>query len=205
MRKLAILSLGLAIIMGIVSCSNSESGYLHLEADNEICHISLEYPGRYDRVDVEETIERWGFYVVYFELDEKEQPMIVPGAGTQMVTYVPGSMEINIYDASPRNVMALDEIERELKAQQRWPGFELLERTTITVGAINAEYAFSVNNTLHIFPAEPGEDPPPRYIWEVYFDYNGLIWNMSAFSEESMVESVGADFEHLLTTFKILE
>jgi hypothetical protein len=199
---LLVISVLLLVSVFLTDCSSPE--YILMEADNEICHISFEYPSRFNMIDGKDVLERWGYYVVYFELDDKEQPMIVPGSGTQMVTYMPGSMKVNIYDPNPRDVTAFDEIERELEFQQNWSGYEVFERSTITVDGISAEYAFFANNTMLIFPAEAGDDPPPRYMWEVYFEYNGLIWNLSAFSEESMVEAVEAGFKHMLNTFKIL-
>lgn len=43
-----------------------------------------------------------------------------------------------------------------------------------------------------------------QYVKEVYFDYDGLVWNLKAKSEEEMVDQVNAYFDHVLETFKIL-
>ena len=53
-----------------------------------------------------------------------------------------------------------------------------------------------------LFPSTEGLKLEYRRV--VYFDYDGLIWNIEAMSRMEMNHRVMNDFEHLLETFQIL-
>ncbi len=57
----------------------------------------------------------------------------------------------------------------------------------------------------NIQPIDRGLKEPPFEVWrKVFFDYNGLIWQIDIRSASSTAEEDKADFEHIVKTFKIL-
>ena len=44
-----------------------------------------------------------------------------------------------------------------------------------------------------------------QFCKEIYLDYNGLIWRMTAKCDQDMADQVKADFDHILQTFKLLD
>jgi hypothetical protein len=195
---LATALLCLVVVTGADDCFLFTSGYTQFKTDNSLCHFTFEYPRRYQRTGGKIDNKYPTIFSVDFDLPTHELPMSVPGAGKQNVRYVPGHMEVLIYDANFRNATALGEIEGDLAAAARDDGYRLLDRATTTVAGIQAETAYYTNNTLMIFSV-------PKYFWEVRFEHDGLIWCLSAYSEASLIETVKADFEHLVSTFQTLD
>ena len=54
-------------------------------------------------------------------------------------------------------------------------------------------------------PTALGEEIPLKHIQLMFFDSNGLIWELTAKHEADMAEQAKADFDHVIQTFKILE
>jgi hypothetical protein len=101
---------------------------------------------------------------------------------------------------------------------------KLLERSAVTVAGIPGEQIVYSHKPpmimraplkLILFTISPDwnarytrrnpQESELRITREVYFNYDGLIWNIQIDSDESVAEQAKADFEHLLKTFKILD
>jgi hypothetical protein len=200
-----------SVAVALAGCNNSNDGYRSLTVENELCHFSLDYSTYYElegpMYDIEHTIPAtW----VHFGAPKKYVDMVVPADDdsirTVSVSYVPASIRIDVYDPSPSSTApqnALGRIEGTLSDHAKWDNFELLERSPVTVSGIEGELIYYVTDWVGLFPSTEG--PKLEYIKQVFFDYDGLIWNIKAMSRMEIDHRVMDDFEHLIETFQILD
>ena len=126
-------------------------------------------------------------------------PNLEPGGKPDTVSleYVPAYIGVAAYNPAASGLSAAERIERVLYTEARWPDFKLLERSNVIVAGIQAELiAYQTNQIV---------GPPVVYMADVYFDYGGFTWAFDVKADLDLAETVRADFDHVLQTFKILE
>jgi hypothetical protein len=194
----AIVSALVAIISG---CNSSMEGYRTFTF-NKVAHFSFEYPAHYKKCSAHATAERKTIYIGFRDK--------MPSKGSTdgfIYIYVEGAG-----DTYPDATAALEDTlsgfvepdyhdEDAEEEPQR-----LLERSTITVAGIPAELVvYSYGYDLVWEESSGSAVILLRIAREVYFDYDGLIWNIVIESDEDRADVAEADFEHLLETFQILD
>lgn len=138
----------------------------------------------------------------------KTIPMVLPdfdksGVATREVGYVPASIGITVY-LYPAPEPASTYIDEVIEGGKKWPSFELLERSLVSVAGFSAEQVVYID-TLLPFPSGSGEDQPLQITRAVYFNDGNSLWIIESKSEVGMADQVKADYEHILQTFKILK
>jgi len=85
--------------------------------------------------------------------------------------------------------------------QSQWGEFKLHERSTINVGGIDGEIIiYSGYFLTNVFTFDHIK------CQEVFFDYKGMIWNITLFSDaDAQKDESESDFEHLIKSFKFLD
>ncbi len=78
--------------------------------------------------------------------------------------------------------------------------FQLLERSSTEVSGTQGEYI-----VYSFVPRGGNLGLGPVVSREVYFDHDGLIWEIDLTSKEGIADTVKGEFEHVLQTFKILD
>ena len=87
-----------------------------------------------------------------------------------------------------------------------YENFEIINSSSVIVDGIQAnEYVVAFTSN-----PDPDRDPPDLkpvdiIVKEIYFDYNGLIWNLSLRSSAQYFASNEIRFEQLIDSFKLLE
>ena len=203
--KRVYLALFIALVLTLVSatlgCDSSMEGYRAFTF-NEVAHFSFEYPAHYKKTSAGAEVED---KIIHIGLRDE-----VPSEGSNA-----GFIGIKVEGAGityPDATVALEhtlsifvDSEPYDEDAEQAPG-RLLERSTLTVAGIPAELI--VYSYGYDYVRDSPSDPWVlllRIAREVYFDYNGLIWNIVIESDEDRAEVAKADFEHLLETFQILE
>ena len=90
-----------------------------------------------------------------------------------------------------------------MEDEAKWANFELLERAPLTVAGIEGEMVAYLVDKLMPIPREDGQRL--AYCRVVFFEHDGLIWEIEAECHQEIMDEVRADFEHIVETFTILE
>ena len=205
---LHIMLLGALLIGTLVlaACSRSESPseYKTLTVRNYIANFSFEYRAYYNDLDgpgIEDSASNRFTYVDIlapktYETMGNPEP---GGDGTVDMTYVPAYIEISAADAQkyPTRPAAV-RINDSISNWGKWPHFQLLEHSNVTVSGVQAELiAYQVDGFF--------VGPDLEYCTKLSFDYNGLQWDIESEAGINMSAMIRADFDHVVETFKILE
>lgn len=205
-----LVAISLLSILAMTGCNLSDSGFKSVTIENELCHYSLEYPAYYDK-DIWDNLE---FKVPYTHLSliapeiSEAAEIPDPSSGEMKAVvghYSPAFIHVIVSDSKEywgESYSATDDLEEVLKDMAKWENFELLERAPMTVAGIEGEMvAYLVDSLIAWFTGSAGLE----YNCAVYFDYNGLIWEIAAGCNQEIMEQVRADFEHIVETFTILD
>ena len=189
--------------------TNSTGGYRTITEKDKLCSFSFEFSDFYEIVKPSVVTSHTSYNFVYMQLlaPKKTTSMLLPNFETKSsgsaseITYVPASINVSLtigWGSASANV---DEL---LKDVSKWPGFDLLERSPVTVAGFAGEKIIYVSNTLLPFPSSSVEEQPLQITRAVYFNVGNDVWIIEAQYESDMAERVSADFDHILQTFKIL-
>ncbi|MFC1951806.1 hypothetical protein ACFLYI_02040, partial [Chloroflexota bacterium] len=98
-------------------------------------------------------------------------------------------------------------LDYELSRWEDEPDFKVLERSEVEISGVPAEQAIFTHKYL---PRDIGVGRDTEELEfiiqrEIYFVYDGLIWNVGEESNIDVAEAHKVHFEHMLETFKILD
>ncbi|MFC1945834.1 hypothetical protein ACFLW1_01400 [Chloroflexota bacterium] len=79
----------------------------------------------------------------------------------------------------------------------------LAEKISIVFSGIKGWEIVISKTSLPFPPAPLVNKPTPTMSREIFFDYQGMVWRISLFSDLATYEQAEADFEHVLGTFVI--
>lgn len=196
--RLLLVLLSALLLLG--ACSVSDDSYKTMNVKTKIASFSFEYRAYYRDVEGPEVFDGDSVYVnIMASKKEMSFPNPEPGGkpGTVLLEYVPAYIGVAAYNQEGSGPSAAERIERVLSTEAKWPDFKLLERSAVTVDGIQGELiAYQTNEII---------GPPVVYMANVYFDYGEFTWSFDAGADLDLAETVRADFDHVLQTFKILE
>jgi len=196
--RLLLVLLSALLLLG--ACSVSDDSYKTMNVKTKIASFSFEYRAYYRDVEGPKVLDRGSVYVNLIAPQKKMAfPNPEPGGKPDTVSleYVPAYIGVAAYNPEVSGLSAAESIERVLSTEANWPDFKLLERSAVTVDGIQAELiAYQTNEII---------GPPVVYMADVYFDYGGFTWAFDAKADLDLAETVRADFDYVLQTFKILE
>lgn len=166
-----------------------------------IAYFSFEYPSRY--------------YVEFTRLESsfREETMVRLLTRNKESTNEHDA-EILVYVEnidSPRylNYLNIDEeIEHHILGASStvFRDFYLLERFDVEIAGVKGKgIIFSYSSRLESVGAGFRDVIQPAISRDIYFEYDEKIWFISVTACEGYAETVKADFEHVIETFKILE
>ena len=186
-------------------------GYTQITVKNDLGSYSLEYPSHY-RESIGEDTEFWVPYA-YLHLDgpvaNQTADVFDPDTGEiQTVVGQRGSSYINVEISNftlgyGEVFTATAALERRLEGESTWKSFKLLERSPVTISGVEGELVVYLNNQLMPLPVE--DENSLEYVCSVFFNHNELTWEITATSFESLQVQVRADFDHVISTFKLLK
>jgi hypothetical protein len=174
---LTLFAVGVFLIMLILPGCD-QSPYRTFTTKNEICRFSLEYPRSYSQTDGP-YLYSYGYFVT-FSIPDKGYQMVNPDpniltAETVTVYQSPALLAIKITRKRDHNANTL--IEDFLVTEASWANYKLLERETMSVSGIPAEYAYFVSSQLLPMRPAPGEEIPLWQRW-FFFDNHDFIWKI---------------------------
>ena len=182
------------------ACSVSDDNYKTMNVKTRIASFSFGYRAYYRDVEGPKVLGGDSVYVNILAPQKKMSfPNPEPGGKSDTVSleYVPAYIGVAAYNPEASGLSAAERIERALYTEAKWPAFRLLERSTVTVDGIQGELiAYQTNEMV---------GPPVVYMADVYFDYGGFTWAFDAKADLDLAETVRADLDYVLQTFKILE
>ena len=183
------------IILALTGCFNTNSsGYQTFVMSEGAAQFSFEYSSKYKIGDYKPLIDTLKFR-------ELASVSLIAPFNKQSKDFTSILFLVWAVDILAPN--AESQMEMVIKKASTSMDFKLLEQTGVTVSNVPAKLiAYTERN---IQPIDRGLKEPPFEVWrEVFFDYNGLIWEIEMRSDSSTAEEDKADFEHILQTFKIL-
>lgn len=167
----------------------------HFVLREGIAHFSLDYPPAY-------SVETFGSSPRDFDLRIARRRIgsNISDILFSILVQKPNSREP---DAKASLEFHLEETESAMKYIN---DFKLLKRSPAVVAGIPGEQIiYSHLAYLNFDDADPSKAFLTTLVKrEIFFDYNGLIWNIRISSGLEKSDEVGADFEHILQTFKLL-
>jgi hypothetical protein len=195
MKHLSFASLLLIIlIVPVIQGCISQGDYKSLVIKKGIVHFSFEYSRHFSLVkDISETYTHLMFDGPYYKY---------PRSRTRI--------DISVYRAGD-GILANKEtlIQERLRIVSAFPDYTLLARLGVGVAGVEGEQITYFYIDSMPTPGQaghiPGDVPRPTISRNVYFEHQGLIWEIQMESNESNAEADKADFEHLLQTFEILD
>ena len=168
----------------------------NITVNKGIAHFYFECPDRY-KVKFIDTRD---------EADLKFTDVALSGpAGGEKNSRIVAQIDINIDDPFESREDAQAAWEYDIRFYEVYDNFEIISSSSRIVDGIQAsEYIVAFTST-------PDSDrmsnlkPVDMMAKEIYFDYNGLIWELSVRSSAQYFASNEARFEQLVESFKILE
>jgi len=196
-RKWKPLLLILSLLVNIIGISGLGcSDYRTFTLREGIAHLSFQYPSRY-------------------ELDSVNLGNIYLGASTDIFFFTAPlkapdlhDAMIEIYVSNPYEKWSNSDesIASYLSFWSRDEGFQLMERSSVTVAGVQGTQIVYYRTSHLAEPTNPGIPMvrTPVIVRKVFFDYKNQIWRISVMGHESLADIINADFEHIVQTFKIL-
>ncbi len=194
-------------VLALAGCGPADTvdlhnGYRLLTVTKGVCSYSLEYPADYRRngPDVYNGTD------VYVELYTRDMAYLTievpdpPNGPMKRVTvsYCPEVMHVDVWGSGRAPGSAAERLEGVL--HPKWGRLEVLERGQITVSSVVAEKASYLESRFILAPSETDL----TFNIQVYFEYNGLMLVLEASGDRDRTDSIKANFEHLIQTFKII-
>lgn len=197
-----------------LTTTNLGNGYISLTIENELVYYSVEYPAVFRDRDGGPKVDYQSLPLTFvtFLAPKKRINIVARTGGNKVETvsaeYVPAWIEISAADhsfgkdLSQNSTEFLDEFIADMSRHES-TRFKLLKRSPVTVSGITGERIIYEWDGRGLVP----RDEPVKlyYVNDVFFDYDGLIWEIKSEARtEEMVDEVNTYFDHLLQTFKIL-
>jgi hypothetical protein len=173
------------------SCASSLDGYKLVTQNKGFAHFTFECPAQYvrplwrlPRVEMKQNFTR----LFTYHRDKK----IPIDSIIEVIAW--RVMDSASYDN------AEDLMKQRLSMFGRELDFEIKEYLSVQVTGISAQGFMFTYSALGV-----GSDSVPGVRRAVFFDHNGVIWEISMVSDSTRTEAAKADFDHLLETFIILD
>ena len=172
-------------------CDSSMEGYKKVTVSKSIASCSFEYPVSYEdpfgsllEGDPENSVLLLRPYADKWYAD----------IALSVIVENNGSLFTNAKDA-------LDNLLYNYEHPYYDNKFILLERSSVEVSGVTGEIViFSITMAPDYYLG-----PHSAVGRDVFFDHNGMIWNIHLYSHETIAEQAEADFEHILESFQILD
>ncbi len=197
-------------MLSFIGCNSSNNGYESIIVENELCSYSLTYPTTYEK----EFLDDLEFHVPYTQLlllgpviiqeaevFDPDKGQIQTMSGKRRGSFIDVGIA-NYKKAFGESYSAADKIEDVLASEAKWDNFKLLSRSPFTVSGVQGELIEYLVDMLMPIPREDGKNL--EYVCAVYFDYNGLTWEIIAKCIQELKEQVKADFDFIVASFKII-
>lgn len=178
------------IFYAVTGCDPVTDGYRRHTVDKGFARFSFEYPRNW-HVHRKQIPEDCGTTIV-----------LVSGPWSE---YYPPRSNIVVYCNHKSYTDAKSAMERKTISREEWgTDFIVTERSTVEVAGVAAEQAICAHWTI---PIGHGEEykPVPLITRVVYFDYGGFVWSLNYICYQADSKKVNIDFDHLLSTFTILD
>jgi hypothetical protein len=188
MRKLSIHLVNTVILVALlvfVGCTDVSS-YQSYAIMKGIAHFSFEYRA-YLRVKEVRSLDNMSYITLVGPLlTTTDMPIVQITAWVQTQDF-----NADIF------------LNNTLIYEPRIPDYRLLEQSDLIIDSVPAKQIAFTERSIVPVSNESGAVPMEVYR-RVYFDHNGLVWEISIESISAAAEADKADFEHILQTFKFL-
>ena len=176
----------------VIGCTPCKDGYKQTTLDNSIARFSFEYPCDWEYRVLKFPLSSYAHFGVEAPRLKRDKSHIV-----STYWYLDFS---RAFPASPILGNAKVALDNELSRWEDEPDFKVLERTEVNISGVPAEkvvFTFKYHPT-YIGTGYHAEESEYRIMREIFFDYNGFIWQIVADSNIDVAEAHKVHFEHLL-------
>jgi len=171
------------------ACEATTSGYIKYVQKEGIAHFSFEYPEEYEEAS---HYSRSNYTSVSYARWQNDGWL---DSHFRIGAYKPGWAGYN-------NSNDLIEGDEKLLSDEK--DYQIIERSTISIAGISGILLIRAYTIEDMFDSDLKE-PTLLIDRTIYFDYDGLIWEIMMDSIENVAEADEAIWEHLVETFKILD
>jgi len=192
----------LILSLSFSACSSGPDPGVKIEGgivtvSNPICSFSFEYTGDY-REGYSTVSDNYcnQLFSLTMGMPEKKATSSDLSEDYQH-KYIPALIDIDIYDLSDQDETAWSRMIWKLDHLTERKHFKLYESTIIQAAGISAYQIIFLDSGI-VFSDEDS--------WNrsVFFDYDGLYWELSVTCDKSMRDTVNSDFDKILDSFMLL-
>jgi hypothetical protein len=159
--------------------------------------FTFEYPQCFNLIDLN------GLPDIVYDARVTEVSFTRRGTGELKLLPVISSISVKVYKPGLYgDTDARTAIEKELSYYEADENFKVLERGSINVIGLSAEYVSFSTSRLFRDRSFPTHN---RLVRLVSFDYAGFVWKIELVCFEEEIQETQAYFDHLLETFRVLD
>lgn len=159
--------------------------------------FTFEYPQCFNLIDLNVLPD------IVYDARVTEVRFTRQGTGELKLLPVFSSIDVKVYKPGLYgDTDARTAIEKELSYYENDENFKVLERKSISVAGLSAEYVSFSTSMPYSNPSIPTHN---RLVRLVAFDYAGFVWKIELACFEEEIQETQAYFDHLLDTFRILD
>jgi hypothetical protein len=187
------------LLLSSAGCNNHlpDRTYKEYTVDEGNVHFSFEYSENYTLgvYDFENESRK---YINFFgpNMDFQEQSVI---------QLKQARISIDLYKQDETVSGAESELQKQIEANEKYPGFRIIQRYSTKIDGITAI-------VLNYSNSGQGHDYSgvvtfafSSVDWSLYFEHDSYVWWIQFDYPIEMTKEAKADFDHMLKTFKILE
>lgn len=187
------------------NCSYKEFAFheddVRFSVEGHVIHehplFTFEYPQCFNLIDLNALPD------IVYDTGVTDVSFIRRGTGELKLLPVETSISVIVEKpASWRDTDARAAIEKALSYYEADENFKVLERESISVIGLSAEYVSFSTSMPYSNPSIPTHN---RLVRLVTFDYAGFVWKIELVCFEEEIQETQAYFDHLLETFRVLD
>jgi hypothetical protein len=212
-NRILIFSIATAIILPLSGCfligdTRPEiKGPYTVTVNNDFCGYSFEFLGTYhfdgprvysSSYDKQPTAHDWTSYLGLFTKWRTSQTLskwVGPGDSTGYYSWCPAGFEVGAHNKRYSFQKSVETLENILNFKK--DKISGLERSKIILDGIGADQI--------VYYCKEANSDYLQWHREIYFDHNNSIWDIKASCDNDMQDIISADFEHVLSTIKLLK
>ncbi|GEM_PF-3398979 len=160
--------------------------------DRGISHFSFEYPSYYE-INMISAENNLTHKYTYITMTGPRNSLLKKWEASTSILIM-----ISLVSIDQPNVKTA--VDRDISSNVTVPDFVLISRTPTSIAGMEGEeaiYSFTASDSIRGLSY-------PKVRREIFFEGNGLLYEMIIVSSPLNVESDNIDFDHILNTFRVL-
>ena len=169
----------LLICLALLTGCNQPTGYELFSQQKGVDHYSFEYPANYD-----------------LKMNRAYDDPRAPNGVALIGSLSDGSEIVILLEIAPYTFFA--NVQAAAEGYPLVKGRQLLQHSEGIISGVPCEIITLLTET------NPVTGLTSKYTWMSFFDHGSRLWTLSVYSELNKTEEVQTEFDHLVSSFKIM-